>query len=75
MNPAHTTAAASGAAAALVTLLVWGLSLVHVTVPGEVSAALGTLITAAAGYYLHYSPPEPSDAAKALDAKVQAANG
>jgi hypothetical protein len=68
VNPAHTTAAAGGAAAALVTILVWGLSLAHVTVPGEVSAALAMLITALAGYWLH--PSVPSDAAKQLDAKL-----
>lgn len=69
MNPAHTTAAASGAAAAIVTIIVWGLSLVHVSVPGEVSAALVTLLTAIGGYYLH-SPP-PTNAAQALADELQ----
>lgn len=52
-SPANqATANASGAgAAALVTILIWGLSAVHVTVPPEVAAAF-TVIVGAGVHYL-----------------------
>ena len=43
-TPIGTAGAAGGAAAALVVIIVWIAGQFHVTVPGEVAAALGTLL-------------------------------
>ncbi len=42
--------AAAGFAGAVSTLIVWALSTRGVTVPGEVGAAIGTIVSFAAGY-------------------------
>lgn len=41
---------AAGAAGAVTTVLVWGLTFAHVEVPPEVAAAVTTLIATAAGW-------------------------
>ena len=55
-HPVAATMAAGGCSAALVTLIVWGLSMLGVAVPGEVAAALGTLI-ASGTHWLATRPP------------------
>ena len=63
-TPIGTAGAAGGAAAAIVVILVWIASLFGVTVPGEVAAALGTLI----GVIIHYIATLPRKAASTADA-------
>jgi hypothetical protein len=48
MNPVGATTAASGVGAAAVSVLVWGLGLVHITIPADVAGALVMLIAAGA---------------------------
>lgn len=48
--PIHAKVAAGAIAGAIVTVAIYLLSLFGVTMPGEVAAALTTLLTAAAGY-------------------------
>lgn len=46
-----TAAASGGAAAAILVLLIWGLSTVHIVVPGEAAAAMSTLL----GIVVHWA--------------------
>lgn len=48
--PIHPKVAASGAAGAVVTLIIYGASFFNVEVPGEVAAALTVLISSVAGW-------------------------
>jgi hypothetical protein len=59
-TPIGTAGAAGGAAAALVVIIVWIAGQYHVTVPGEVAAALGTLL----GVGIHWISTLPPKAAK-----------
>lgn len=59
-----TAGASGGAAAALVVILVWLASLVHVTVPADVAAALGTLI----GVGIHWRAVQLAKAPKDANA-------
>ena len=51
------SAGASGFSAALVVILVWLLSLVHITVPPEVAVAVGTILTSATHYLVTLDGP------------------
>ncbi len=53
MNPAAHTATSTGISGALLVILVWIFGLWHIAIPGEVSAALGTILTAGIGWFLH----------------------
>lgn len=67
MHPASTTAASGGLSAALVVIVMWFLSLVHIDMPADVAAAFGVVATAAIGYIMHGKiaasllPPPPAD--------------
>lgn len=61
MNPASNAATSGGVAGAAVVVLSWLLSFAHITVPADVDTALGILLTAGIGYFLHVrSLPKPA---------------
>lgn len=70
INIAPKTAAAVGAggvAVAVVSVLAWGLSFWHITIPPDVAVAFGTLFTGAASYFAprsHTPPPQVDNQTK-----------
>lgn len=58
------TAGGSGLGAAIVVILVWLLSLAHVTVPTDVAQALTALFGVLVGVIAGYLTPNPTNAAQ-----------
>jgi hypothetical protein len=65
-----TAGAAGGASGAAVILLVWGLSLAHVTMPAEVAAAAMMLLTPVIHYTAVRLGVEPDPKVVAIDAST-----
>lgn len=68
MNPIVTTTATSGTGAAAVSVLIWGLSLFHITIPADVAASL-VMLAAVGAHYLaalatREKPPAPPQPAQ-----------
>lgn len=52
-DPKNGTMAAGGVAAMLAVVIVWALSLAHITVPPDVAAAISGLLAAAGAFVVH----------------------
>ena len=53
MNPAAHTATSAGIGGAVMVVFVWLFGLWHVAIPGDVAAAMSTLLAAVIGWFLH----------------------